>query len=168
MSSIDVLVSKAIESAEFREKLIANPATAAREAGVALPSGIKVVVHQDLADEAHAVIGGQTEGVPAEALQLLQKAQQDAGFKARLIADPATAAKAEFGIVLPPTLKVCVHENTSEICHLVLPPAEPATGALSDLELEAVAGGKNKPGKPPGGCFGGPFGDPRWAVRKTR
>ncbi|MBI3862609.1 MAG: NHLP leader peptide family natural product precursor [Planctomycetia bacterium] len=153
MSTIDVFISKAIGDADFRQRLISNPEATAKEAGLPFSSGAKVIVHENTTNEINVVIGGQTAGLPDEALQLLNKAQQDAAFKARLLSDPAAAIRAETGVVLPANLKICIHENTSIACHLALPAAQPPTGEMSDLELEGVAGGKSKGGgqrMPPG------------------
>lgn len=147
MSNVELLVIKAIESADFRGKLIANPEAAAQEAGVSLPTGASLVVHEDSFNELNLVIGGPMGYLNDTIQQLLLKAQQDPTFKARLMKDPETTIRAESGIVLPPSLKVNVHENTETAVHIVLPVTEAPEGEMSDLELEAVAGGSFGIGK---------------------
>ena len=155
MNVFDQLVDAANSSNEFRVRLLADPQAAAREAGVSLPAGASLVVHEDTVNTMRLVIGGQTEDLPEEAVKLLVRAQQDAGFKAQLIADPVGTARVEFGAVLPTTLTVVVLENTPNELHIVLPPAESAEGELSDMELEAVAGGKGRRRRRSGGGGGG-------------
>jgi hypothetical protein len=69
--------------------------------------------------------------------QLVARAWGDEAFKARLLAEPATAL-AEYGVELPPGLEVRVHADTATLVHLALPPAPPEE--LSDEQLDAVAG----------------------------
>ncbi|MBI3862617.1 MAG: NHLP leader peptide family natural product precursor [Planctomycetia bacterium] len=142
LNSFDLLVLMAVGSAEFRRKLIADPAAAVTEAGGTLPAGARLIVHEDTPHEVNLVLRGQTIGLPAEALELFKKADQDAGFKSRLLADPVTTARAEIGVVLPASLKVSVHENSATAVHVALPIAESPDAEMSDLELEAVSGGK--------------------------
>ena len=78
-----------------------------------------------------------TENNP-ELGKIIAKAWRDPAFKAELIANPATALKAE-GIDVPAGMTVTVLENTDELFHLVLPPVP--TDELSDEALDAVAGG---------------------------
>jgi hypothetical protein len=70
--------------------------------------------------------------------QLVARAWSDDEFKARLLAEP-TPALAEQGIDIPPGIEVQVHENTSTVLHMALPPKP--TEDLSDEQLDAVAGG---------------------------
>ena len=70
--------------------------------------------------------------------KIIAKAWRDPAFKAALIANPATALKAE-GIDVPAGMAVTVLENTDKQFHLVLPPVP--TDELSDEALDAVAGG---------------------------
>ena len=72
--------------------------------------------------------------------RIIAKAWSDESFKKRLLTDPAPLLKAE-GVELPAGMQVRVVENTSTVFHLVLPP-RPASGELSDEDLEKVAGGK--------------------------
>ena len=71
-------------------------------------------------------------------MKIIAKAWRDPVFKAELIANPAAALKAE-GIDVPAGMAVTVVENTDKQFHLVLPPVP--SDALSDKELDAVAGG---------------------------
>ena len=69
--------------------------------------------------------------------QILSKAEVDADFRARLIADPRAVISAETGTTIPEGFSVVVHEDSATTAHLVLPP----TGELSEIEMESVAGG---------------------------
>lgn len=56
-SMLQKLIAKSGESAEFRERLIANPGSAVEEAfNIELPEDFSVVVHQDDANTAHIVL----------------------------------------------------------------------------------------------------------------
>ena len=69
---------------------------------------------------------------------LVQKAASDSSFRAALLADPRSTIEAETGLRIPGSIAVNVVEESAEKLCLVLPSA---AGELSDLELEAVAGG---------------------------
>ena len=71
--------------------------------------------------------------------RILSKAAEDNDFRARLIADPKAAISAEIGADIPDVFNVAVHEDSASTFHLVLPPSP----ALTDAELEMVAGGGN-------------------------
>jgi hypothetical protein len=61
--------------------------------------------------------------------KIIAKAWRDPAFKSALIANPATALRAE-GIDVPAGMAVTVVENTDKLFHLVLPPVP--TDELSD------------------------------------
>jgi len=71
--------------------------------------------------------------------QLVAKAWADPALKAKLLADPAAALKAE-GLILPAGITVKVLENTDKVVNLVLP-VKPAPSELSEEELHQAAGG---------------------------
>ena len=70
--------------------------------------------------------------------QVLSKAAEDEEFRARLIADPKAAIASEVGTTVPDGFEVVVHEDSATTAHLVLPPS----AALTEADLEAVAGAK--------------------------
>ncbi|MCB0086453.1 MAG: NHLP leader peptide family RiPP precursor [Caldilineaceae bacterium] len=71
--------------------------------------------------------------------RLVTKAWTDPDFKTRLLADPK-AVMAESGLEVPEGIRLNIVEDTSDIINIVLP-ASPAGGALSEQDLEKVAGG---------------------------
>ncbi len=70
--------------------------------------------------------------------QLKAKADEDAAFRARLLADPRDAIKEATGLTIPETFNVNVHEESATDFHIVLPPAG---GQISDEAMRDAAGG---------------------------
>jgi hypothetical protein len=72
--------------------------------------------------------------------QLIQRAERDDEFRARLLSDPPGAITEQLGVELPDTLNLkVIEENPNEVI-LVLP-AKPQSTALRDEQLAGVAGG---------------------------
>ena len=71
--------------------------------------------------------------------QILNKADDDGDFRARLIADPRATIAAEIGADIPDAFALAVHEDSATTVHLVLPPSP----RMTEAELEVVAGGGN-------------------------
>jgi hypothetical protein len=70
------------------------------------------------------------------------RAAIDPAFRAKLIAEPRAAIRAEFGVDLPDDLRVRFIEKPSNVdILLVLPDLAQPKDELSDSELDAVAGG---------------------------
>ena len=69
--------------------------------------------------------------------RLVEKAEADEAFRARLLADPKAVVEDELGLAMPPGFTIKVHEERADTSHLVLPPA----AYLTDNDLEQAAGG---------------------------
>jgi hypothetical protein len=73
---------------------------------------------------------------------ILDRAESDSQFRDLLMNDPKQAISQEFGATLPPSLNIRVLEEQPGEVVLVLPSQQTqSSAALSDTELEAVAGG---------------------------
>ncbi len=68
---------------------------------------------------------------------LLQKAVEDADFRADLLADPKGVVNREFGVEVPDSINIKVHESDMSTVHLALPPQE----QLSEEQLRAISAG---------------------------
>ena len=77
--------------------------------------------------------------------RILNKAEEDGEFRARLIADPKAAISSEIGTAVPDGFDVAVHEDSATTAHLVLPPSL----KLSEAELAQINGGSMEWGPPP-------------------
>ena len=71
--------------------------------------------------------------------QITAKAWTDASFKQRLLSDPVAVFK-DYGLDVPPDVKVKILEDTDTLIHFTLP-RKPADKELSEEDLAAVAGG---------------------------
>ena len=69
--------------------------------------------------------------------QLIDKAEEDTDFRARLIADPNAALKEVFNVDVPADFRFVVHQDNARTAHLVLP----ASSELNDAQLQQAAGG---------------------------
>ena len=76
--------------------------------------------------------------------RLIEKSVEDESFRQRLLEDPKGAVEQELGTRLPEEVRVVSVEESAGTIYLVLPATPMASregGALSDQELESVAGG---------------------------
>lgn len=86
---------------------------------------------------------------------LVNRAAADADFRAALKEDPRGTLENEFGISIPEDARISVLEESPDEQYIVLPPRLVGdNGALSEEELEAVAGGWHITLLWTGVCFG--------------
>ncbi len=69
--------------------------------------------------------------------RLIDMAEEDGAFRARLLADPRTAIREAPDVELPGDFNVVIHEDDVGTAHLVLPPSV----ELTDAQLDQVTGG---------------------------
>ena len=68
---------------------------------------------------------------------LISKAMQDADFRQQFLDDPKGTISQEFGIDVPESIQVQVHQSDLETVHFALPPRS----ELTEEQLEAVSAG---------------------------
>ncbi len=144
----------------FKKKLFANPKPVLAELGMKIPAGQDVQIWENTPHEMNFVLPDKAATAPnfdPEASnpvigKVIKRAWKDPSFKSKLMSNPKDAIADAVGIELPAALKVRVHEDTAKTKNLVLP-VNPATEDLSDVDLEAIAGGGLSKGQQTaGGC----------------
>ena len=84
--------------------------------------------------------------------RVLERAEEDAAFRAALLADPGPALRDAFGVSLPPGYRVRFVEKPADVDALiVLPDPRRPGGELDDDELDQAAGGDGGDPPPPDG-----------------
>ncbi|MGB3955426.1 MAG: NHLP leader peptide family RiPP precursor [Brooklawnia sp.] len=73
--------------------------------------------------------------LPAE---VNERVMRDKALRKRLLENPHETLRADFGIGIPEDLRIEVHEETSDVIHLVIPGAVKRP-RIQDIELEDVA-----------------------------
>ena len=71
--------------------------------------------------------------------EVIDRASTDREFRARLIADPASAIRHAFGVILPHNYRIRFMERPRELDALIVLP--PMHEELDEDDLEQVAGG---------------------------
>lgn len=89
--------------------------------------------------------------------RVLERAEEDAAFRAALLADPGPALRDAFGVSLPPGYRVRFVEKPADVDALIVLPDPRRPGGeldddeLDDDELDQAAGGDGGDPPPPEG-----------------
>lgn len=133
------VTTRAQSDSAFRSRLMADPVSACNEAGCSIPHGTEVQVIEQSPNQFHLMLGAN--GYSMEIDTMLDRAVNDAEYKAKLLSDPNSTVESVIGEKLPAGFEVVVHEKKPGRVFLFLDPIG-ACGELSEKELDAVAGGR--------------------------
>jgi hypothetical protein len=53
---LDSVIAKALESEDYKQQLLADPAKVLADEGLTIPEGVNVVIHENTADTIHLVL----------------------------------------------------------------------------------------------------------------
>ena len=129
---------------EEHQAFLANPKQYLLEEGQEIPKDTEVNVYEDTPSLRHFLLPSETTQLPqTDELfhEIAKRAIEDSDFKAELLENPKTVAR-EMGIAIPDGLKIKVVEDKPSEINMIVP-FNSASGELSDIDLEAVAGGKS-------------------------
>ncbi len=70
-------------------------------------------------------------------LQIVDKCSSDSDFRAQMLSNPKSTISDEFGITIPDSMNVVVHESDLQTVHIALPP----NPYMSEEQLEAISAG---------------------------
>ncbi len=121
----------------YRERLLADATDAIAELGYGGRQGEHMVALENTADEHHVVVCTLCSCYPWPVLGLPPTWYKSAAYRSRVVLDPR-GVLSDFGIALPSTTRVAVHDSTAEVRYLVVPMRPEGTGDLDEDTLAAL------------------------------
>ena len=129
------VVARAWTDPEFKARLLADGSAACEEMGFPT-DGMKLVVVENTADAHNVVVCTLCSCYPRNLLGLPPDWYKTRAYRARTVREPRTVL-GEFGLELPDSVQVRVHDSTADMRYLVLP-ARPA--GTEGWDAERLAG----------------------------
>jgi nitrile hydratase subunit alpha len=114
------VVARAWTDAAYRERLRADATAAIAELGYGGRQGEHMVAVENTPDEHHLVVCTLCSCYPWPVLGVPPAWYKSAAYRSRAVLDPR-GVLADFGVTLPETTRITVHDSTAEIRYLVVP-----------------------------------------------
>ncbi|WP_028059341.1 nitrile hydratase subunit alpha [Candidatus Solirubrobacter pratensis] len=131
------VVAKAWTDREYREWLLADGTAAIASLGYTGRQGEHIVALENTPAVHHMVVCTLCSCYPWPVLGLPPVWYKSAAYRSRAVADPRSVLR-EFGVELPATTEIRVHDSTSEIRYLVVPMRPAGTEGLTEEELAGL------------------------------
>jgi nitrile hydratase len=131
------VVARAWVDQEYRERLLADGASAIAELGYGGFEGDTMMVVANTPTVHNAVVCTLCSCYPWPVLGLPPAWYKSTPYRARMVAEPRAVLR-EFGLELPDEVEVRVWDSSAEVRYLVLPMRPPGTDGWSQEQLAAI------------------------------
>lgn len=121
----------------YRERLLADATAAVAELGYGGRQGEHMVALENSSDVHHLVVCTLCSCYPWPVLGLPPAWYKSAAYRSRAVLDPR-GVLADFGVTLPATTRIAVHDSTAEVRYLVVPMRPGGTAGLDEEALAAL------------------------------
>jgi len=128
------LVARAWADPRFKARLLADPRAACAEMGIDATSINEFVVLENTEKVHHLVVCTLCSCYPRPILGRPPDWYKSFNYRKRAVVDPRGVMR-EFGMELPDSVEVRVHDSTADIRYLVLPLRPAGTDGMSEEEL---------------------------------
>ena len=128
------LVAGAWADPRFKARLLADPRAACAEMGIDATSINEFVVLENTETVRHLVVCTLCSCYPRPILGRPPDWYKSFNYRKRAVVDPRGVMR-EFGMELPDSVEVRVHDSTADIRYLVLPLRPAGTDGMSEEEL---------------------------------
>jgi nitrile hydratase len=130
------VVARAWQEPSFRERLLANGSAAMEEMGIP-PDGLKLVAVENTEDVHNVIVCTLCSCYPRNLLGLPPDWYKTRAYRSRMVREPR-AVLAEFGLELPESTQIRVHDSTADMRYMVLPRRPEGTEGWSADRLESI------------------------------
>lgn len=121
----------------YRERLLADATAAIAELGYGGRQGEHMVALENAPDVHHLVVCTLCSCYPWPVLGLPPNWYKSAAYRSRAVLDPR-GVLADFGVTLPATTQIVVHDSTAEVRYLVVPMRPEGTAGFDEDALAAL------------------------------
>ena len=130
------VVARAWIDPEYRKRLLADGTGACEELGLEIPA-LKLLVVENTPQVHNAIVCTLCSCYPRMLLGIPPEWYKSRNYRSRMVREPR-AVLAEFGLQLPESVTVRVHDSTADMRYLVLPMRPAGTDGWSEERLAAL------------------------------
>jgi nitrile hydratase subunit alpha len=130
------VVARAWVDAEYKKRLLANGTKACEELGLEVPA-LKLLVVENTREVHNAVVCTLCSCYPRMLLGIPPEWYKSRNYRSRMVREPR-AVLAEFGLDIPDTVTIRVHDSTADMRYLVLPMRPAGTDGWSEDRLASL------------------------------
>jgi nitrile hydratase len=130
------VVARAWVDPEYKKRLLANGTKACEEIGLEVPA-LKLLVVENTRDVHNAVVCTLCSCYPRMLLGIPPEWYKSRNYRSRMVREPR-AVLAEFGLDIPESVTIRVHDSTADMRYLVLPMRPAGTEAWSEERLASL------------------------------
>ncbi len=130
------VVARAWTDPDFKGRLLQDASAAARELGFDI-GALRLIAVENTADIHNVVVCTLCSCYPRNLLGLPPDWYKTRAYRSRVVKEPRRVL-AEFGLTLPLSTRVRVHDSTADMRYIVLPARPAGTESLSEEQLAAL------------------------------
>jgi len=130
------VVARAWSDPAFHTRLMADAGDAAREMGFDI-GPLELIAVENTEDVHNMIVCTLCSCYPRNLLGLPPDWYKSRAYRSRTVREPRSVL-AEFGVTLPDTMTVRVHDSTADMRYIVIPKRPEGTDSLSQSELEQL------------------------------
>lgn len=132
------VVARAWTDPEFKQQLLADATEACREMGIGGVQGEDMVVVENTDDVHNAIVCTLCSCYPWPTLGLPPNWYKAPAYRARMVKEPRTVLREEFGVDLPELTEIRIWDTSAEVRYWVLPQRPPGTEGMSEEQLREI------------------------------
>jgi nitrile hydratase len=130
------VVARAWTDPAFKARLLADGTRACEELGLEVPA-LRLVVVENTPEVHNAIVCTLCSCYPRMLLGLPPDWYKSREYRSRMVREPR-AVLAEFGLVLPDSVRIRVHDSTADMRYMVLPMRPAGTEGWSEERLASI------------------------------
>jgi nitrile hydratase len=130
------VVARAWLDPEYKKRLLANGTAACEELGLEIPA-LRLVVVENTPQVHNAIVCTLCSCYPRVLLGIPPDWYKSRNYRSRMVREPR-AVLAEFGLAIPQSVQIRVHDSTADMRYMVLPMRPEGTEGWDEARLAGI------------------------------